>query len=938
MSEPLLATVPAPAGGVVNHDNPWPGLEAFREDDHAFFRGRGRETEQLLDLVLRERVTVLYGASGLGKTSLLHAGVFPKLRPQDILPVSVRLDFLEGAPPLRHQVFAALLREAHAYDIEAPGPRQGETLWETFHREDADLWSPRNRIVIPLLVFDQFEEVFTLGRQRRPEETAAFLDELATLAEGRPPAVVKEKLEQNPASARVFSFDRHPYKILFCLRSDYLAHFETLRDRMRSIIYNRMPLRPMDGDHALQVVRAGRHLLEEEVDERIVLFVAGREEESEPKLDFGILEIDPALLSLLCEQLNLRRREKDLSRINRELVTGNREAIITKFYEDSVAGLGPEVRSFVEEKLLTSSGHRNYVAEDDALATPGVTQEILDKLIKRRLLRIEPRGSVPRIELTHDVLIRTIRSSRDARRERERAEVARRKAREAEEQLLRSQRTVAALILLLFALLIMAGWGVHAEKKARKALASSQLEKALVATDQRARLAWLAAAVQSDPTNSLARNALAFQLIQHTRTGPIVFEGSRPVLIPSRNQILTRHATSLRLYDIRTGKRLRELKGAIPSELETSEVVVAKSGDSVGLSTPTRIRVWDLDNLETDRAANVAFPPHEIFELSPDFRWIGFRDGSRLILRKIEDESAQPSTVLFPSLRELERDRPLITPPLLGLIRAVRFASYGDQVAIASDRQAILWNAWTGTLQSKTTSPEAWREIDLSPGGDLLAAASENGDVRVLDLRSGSVLAGPLPHPEPVQMLRLDSRRFLLTVSGQLVRFWDLTANTILGEAFPLRGQVRDACFNHDGSRVILTTTEGVELLDVASGRAFSPSLKVAGIQEADFSPDSHTLRIATLNAVYLWDVPLLTRSEATILAQFVEASTGWTANDQGRLVELENSVDPQAVLSRETDKLPSDVKTTTFVDLTEWLKAPKLATPLSKAPTSDAD
>ena len=57
-----------------------------------YFNGRGGETEDLLRRVVDAPVTVLFGKSGLGKTSLLRAGLFPRLREKHFLPVHVRLD------------------------------------------------------------------------------------------------------------------------------------------------------------------------------------------------------------------------------------------------------------------------------------------------------------------------------------------------------------------------------------------------------------------------------------------------------------------------------------------------------------------------------------------------------------------------------------------------------------------------------------------------------------------------------------------------------------------------------------------------------------------------------------------------------------------------------------------------------------------------------
>ena len=60
--------------------SPWIGLAPYTEAMHDAFFGRARERRDLLALIDRARLSVLYGISGLGKSSLLQAGVFPVLR------------------------------------------------------------------------------------------------------------------------------------------------------------------------------------------------------------------------------------------------------------------------------------------------------------------------------------------------------------------------------------------------------------------------------------------------------------------------------------------------------------------------------------------------------------------------------------------------------------------------------------------------------------------------------------------------------------------------------------------------------------------------------------------------------------------------------------------------------------------------------------------
>ena len=117
-------------------DNPWPGLDPFDETDREYFYGRSAESGELLRLVRRELLTVLFGRSGLGKTSLLKAGLFPRLREETALPVYVRLDHAEGAPALREQIYRSLQAECEANRVQPSSPEEGESLWSFFHRRE----------------------------------------------------------------------------------------------------------------------------------------------------------------------------------------------------------------------------------------------------------------------------------------------------------------------------------------------------------------------------------------------------------------------------------------------------------------------------------------------------------------------------------------------------------------------------------------------------------------------------------------------------------------------------------------------------------------------------------------------------------------------------------------------------------------------------------
>ena len=421
------ATTAPFASAAVDRENPWPGLTTFSEGQAAFFFGREEEVRELYRRVDRKALTVLFGQSGLGKSSLLQAGLFPRLREARFCPVYVRLDHAPDATSLTEQIKKAVFKETATMGTwtKAGSSAVGETLWEFFHHRDDHLHAPDGALVTPVLIFDQFEELFTLGSaaEATRQRAAAFIAEIADLAENRPPARLEARMENEATAIDDFDFTRADYRVLITLREDYLPHLESLKGKMPSLMQNRMRLTRMKAGPALDaIVKPGAGLVSPEVAAAIAAFVAGR-------ADLAEAEIEPSLLSLVCRELNTQRISRGEAVIGASLLAGTRDTILQTFYERSLADQSAAVRNFIEDELLTESGHRENVALDRAqkrLASAGADPAALDILVNRRLLRIEERLDVRRIELTHDVLCGVVRASREVRREREAKEAAER--------------------------------------------------------------------------------------------------------------------------------------------------------------------------------------------------------------------------------------------------------------------------------------------------------------------------------------------------------------------------------------------------------------------------------------------------------------------------------------------------------------------------------
>ena len=462
---------------IVDSANPWPGPSSFTESNREYFHGREEETAELFRLVKRETMTVLFGQSGIGKTSLLNAGLFPLLRSEPFLPVYVRLGFDDNNEPLVEQVKKELQTACAREGVEALPFKTAESLWEYFHRTDADLWNRRNKLITPVLIFDRFEALFTLGSSTQTIRSRCneLILQLSDLVRNHCPARVQALFDTDPALMRLYDFDKEHFKIILSLREDFLANLEDLQNEL-PVKKNRLRLRQMNGVRARDaIINVGGHLIEDGLAESIVRFVAGSSggsPASSATKGLDLLDIEPALLSIVCRELNNQRIQKGLDKITAGLLSGSSGQILEDFYGRGILGVSlgvsPEVKTFIEDRLVTGTGDRTTVALDDALQTAGISRNDIDILVNRRILRFEDRFGARHLELIHDRLTDVVKNRRDKRREREAAEQADRERREALRKMREKQRrqltvivTVAVAAILSMGFAVYGFWQKH---------------------------------------------------------------------------------------------------------------------------------------------------------------------------------------------------------------------------------------------------------------------------------------------------------------------------------------------------------------------------------------------------------------------------------------------------------------------------------------------
>lgn len=456
-------------------EHPWIGLESFAESTRLFFFGRDAEIDELHLRLRNQPLLVLYGRSGLGKTSILRAGLIPRLSDEDEHPVILRLRYEDSNTNPCSQLVSAtfgLSEQILGQQINW-GSTPKSVSWVRRLSDKLSFCLPEDplsllwlrihyrneRPEITHLILDQFEEVFTLGARHHGVESEVR-DSLAILLQGVIPEGITRAIAEHDGFLEHFDPHSVPISVILALRDDFVYALNRWRRHLPALTQNSFELRTLRGLGALDAVYmpgalrchyAGRvsetskaetgllPIISKDTAERIVRFIAKTGQD----ISIEDIEAVPPILSLLCRELNERRIASSsgnptaaASQIGFQESDADIEAMIGGFYERCLANRPEAVRVFIEEELVSRSGARLAQDEKSILAVlqngceiPGFPDSeraagfgdaqaarfCLDDLVNQRLLS-SIGGMPPSYELVHDLLASVVEKSRTATR------------------------------------------------------------------------------------------------------------------------------------------------------------------------------------------------------------------------------------------------------------------------------------------------------------------------------------------------------------------------------------------------------------------------------------------------------------------------------------------------------------------------------------------
>jgi hypothetical protein len=425
----------------------YPGAQPFETHQQSIFFGRDKDIEALCRKIRQEPLTVLYSKSGMGKSSLLNAGIIPQIEQEgEYRTLRIRFNAWDKDAPAE---LRPPMPDVRCRETIRGGKAAVPTFLDKLIENEATLWHDLKEQQIlahreiekggqaapkMLLLFDQFEELFTYPA----EAVLAFRKQLAEALYTPLPSRYWDMLE-------LYGKDEHPLteaeqtllqkpmdlRVVMAIRQDRMHLLGQLSDYLPSVSktwYELRPLTPAQARKAITAPAAEKGVFDSDP-------FRYEEQALDVMLNFltkkGSEPIESTQLQIVCNSIEIKAAGQSLALI-RPTDVGDLDAVIENYYLEKIASVGDgaqqlAARRLVEDGLIYEEEERRLsLYEGLILKVYAVSPETLRKLVDSHLLRAEPslHGGYT-YELSHDTLVAPVLKAKGKRKEEERVEVER---------------------------------------------------------------------------------------------------------------------------------------------------------------------------------------------------------------------------------------------------------------------------------------------------------------------------------------------------------------------------------------------------------------------------------------------------------------------------------------------------------------------------------